>query len=95
MPTETEVLVDTGIYLAEVVEVSVVRHYVLDLTFSDGTRKRVDVRPLLQGALNRLRDEQEFRKAEVGLDTVVWPGEPFDLDLAPDTLYELPECEAL
>ena len=61
------------------------------MRFNDGTRKRVNVLPLLEGPVfEPLRDPAYF--ARVGVDsvlgTVVWPNEA---DLAPEALYELPE----
>ena len=61
----------------------------LDLTFKDGTRKRVNLRPLLEGPVfEPLLDPKYF--ALVDLDrvagTVVWPN---GADIAPETLYEL------
>jgi hypothetical protein len=62
----------------------------LDLTFKDGTRKQVDLLPLLEGPVfEPLRDPVVF--ARVMLDpvagTVVWPN---GADVAPEALYELP-----
>jgi len=62
----------------------------LDVTFKDGTRKRIDLRPLLDGPVfEPLRDPAFF--ARVVLDpvagTLVWPN---GADIAPETLYELP-----
>ena len=62
----------------------------LDLTFKDGTRKQVNLLPLLEGPVfEPLRDPVFF--ARVMLDpvagTVVWPN---GADIAPETLYELP-----
>jgi hypothetical protein len=62
----------------------------LDLTFKDGTRKRVNLLRLLEGPVFQpLRDPAFF--ARVTLDpvagTVVWPN---GADIAPETLYELP-----
>ena len=61
----------------------------LDLTFKDGTHKRVNLLPLLEGPVfEPLRDPKAF--AQVELDpvagTVVWPN---GADIAPETLYEL------
>ena len=61
----------------------------LDLTFNDGTQKRVNLRPLLEGPVfEPLLDLEYF--ALVDLDriagTVVWPN---GADIAPETLYEL------
>ena len=65
----------------------------LELTFKDGTRKRVNLLPLLEGPIfDPLRDPVYF--ARVMLDpvggTVVWPN---GADIAPETLYELPAEE--
>jgi hypothetical protein len=62
----------------------------IDLTFKDGTRKRVNLRPLLEGPVfEPLLDPDYF--ALVKLDrvagTVIWPN---GADIAPETLYELP-----
>lgn len=65
--------------------------YLLELTFNDGVRKRVDVRPLLYGPIfEPLLDPDYF--AHVSLDTrcgtVVWPN---GADFAPEALQELPD----
>ena len=62
----------------------------LRLVFNDGTRKTVDLLPLLRGPVfEPLRDPESFR--QVILDpvagTVAWPN---GADLAPEALYELP-----
>ena len=62
----------------------------LDLTFKDGTRKRVNLLPLLGGPVfEPLRDSKYFAKVELDpvAGTVVWPN---GADIAPETLYELP-----
>lgn len=61
----------------------------LDLTFKDGRRKRVNLRPLLEGPVfEPLLDPDYF--ALVKLDrvagTVAWPN---GADIAPETLYDL------
>ncbi len=73
-----------------VVKAEVSGAHSLDLTFNDGTRKKVDLLPLLEGPVfERLRDPVFF--ARVVLDpvagTVVWPN---GADIAPEALYELP-----
>jgi hypothetical protein len=73
-----------------VVGVEVAGPHALDLRFKDGTRKRIDLLPLLQGPIfEPLRDPIVF--AQVLLDpvsgTVVWPN---GADIAPETLYRLP-----
>jgi hypothetical protein len=62
----------------------------LNVTFKDGTRKQVNLLPLLKGPVFApLRDPVYF--ARVMLDpvagTVVWPN---GADIAPEALYDLP-----
>jgi len=69
------------------VRVRVVRAYVLEVTFSDGTIRSVDVESLLHGAMfEPLRDPKLFGRAEIDevLGTVVWPN---GADLSPEFLY--------
>jgi len=73
-----------------IVKARVVGSHSLDLTFKDGTRKLVDLLPLLEGPVfERVREPTFF--AQVVLDpvagTVVWPN---GADIAPETLYALP-----
>ncbi len=61
----------------------------LDLTFKDGTRKRVNLLPVLEGPVfEPLRDPKYFARVELDplAGTVVWPN---GADVAPETLYEL------
>jgi hypothetical protein len=73
-----------------VVKAKVCGPHSLDLTFKDGTRRRVNLLPLLEGQIfEPLRVPAFF--ARVTLDrvagTVVWPN---GADIAPEALYELP-----
>jgi len=64
--------------------------YSLDLTFRDGTRKRVNLLPLLNGPIFvRLKDPEYFARVELDsvAGTIVWPN---GADIAPETLYDLP-----
>ena len=64
--------------------------HTLDLTFKDGTRKRVNLLPLLEGPVfEPLRDPKYFATVELDsvAGTVVWPN---GADIAPETLYTLP-----
>jgi hypothetical protein len=72
-----------------VTSVSVVRAYVLEVGFSDGTRRTVDIEPLLHGEMfAALRDPALFSQAEVDpvLGTVVWPN---GADISPEFLYSV------
>ena len=61
--------------------------YTLLITFVTGERKLFDFKPLLDQVYYReLKDNEElFKKATVGGDTVVWNDE---IDIAPEYLYE-------
>ncbi len=62
----------------------------LRITFSDGTKKRVNVIPLLEGEVfEPLKDPNYFARVVVDpiCRTVVWPN---GADFAPEALYELP-----
>jgi hypothetical protein len=67
-----------------------VRGYLLEIDFDDGTRKVVDVTPLLTGEVFEPLREQDFF-ARLTIDpvsrTIVWPN---GADLAPEALYKLP-----
>lgn len=72
-----------------IVKAKVCGPHSLELTFDDGTHKRVNVLPLLDGPIfEPLREPAYF--ARMVLDpvagTVVWPNEA---DFAPEALYEL------
>jgi hypothetical protein len=79
-----------------IIEAQVCGPHSLDLAFNDGTRKRVNVLPLLDGPVFEPLHAPEFF-ARAALDsvigTVVWPNEA---DFAPEALHELPaETEAI
>jgi hypothetical protein len=61
----------------------------LDLTFNDGARKRVNVKPLLNGPIFApLLSQSFFSQATLDAEsgTVVWPN---GADIAPEALYEM------
>lgn len=77
--------------IVRVLSVEVCGTHSLHVTFSDGTRKRVHVRPLLEGPVFLpLRDPDYFSRVMVDAEagTVVWPN---GADLAPEALQELPD----
>jgi hypothetical protein len=70
-----------------VIAVEVLPLYTLEVTFSDGVRRRVDVEPLLYGEMFApLRAPERFAEVRVDeeLGTVVWPN---GADLSPEFLY--------
>jgi hypothetical protein len=61
----------------------------LDLTFNNGARKRVNVKPLLNGPIFApLLSPNFFSQATLDAEsgTVVWPN---GADIAPEALYEM------
>ena len=74
-------------------EATVAGPHLLHLVFNDGTRKTVDVRPLLRGPIFEPLIDPEFF-SQVGLDrvcgTVVWAN---GADFAPEALKELAAME--
>lgn len=74
-----------------VVSVEVRGAYSVLLTFDDGVSKQVNLRSSLEGPIfEPLLDPAEFAMVRVdeGAGTIVWPN---DADLAPETLYLLPD----
>ena len=73
-----------------IVAVQVVRGYVLELTFADGTSGQVDLAPVIEGKdgeFELLNDPEVFGKVRVDHEsgTIVFPN---GVDLDPDVLYE-------
>ncbi len=61
--------------------------FTLSLQFSNGEQRRFDMGPYLHLPVFRpLENPGFFSLAQVHYGTVVWPGE---IDIAPETLYEL------
>lgn len=76
--------------ILRIVEAKACGDHLLEITFSNGVRKRVNVLPLLEGpVVEPLRDPSFFARVTVDpvVGTVVWPNEA---DIAPEALYELP-----
>lgn len=78
-------------FILEVVDGEHVGRFHMRLTFNDGTRKTVNLFPLLDGPIFApLRDPTYFAlgrmDAEAG--TITWPN---GADFAPEALWELPD----
>jgi hypothetical protein len=79
--------------ILRIVEAEVCGKSHLRLAFNDGTRKVVDVSPILEGPVfEPLRDSQHFARMEFDpvCGTVVWPN---GADFAPEALHDLPPIE--
>ena len=80
--------------ILRIVEAEVSGPHCLRLSFNDGTRKAVDVRPLLQGPVfEPLLDPDFFARVQLdrACGTVVWPN---GADFAPEALFELAALES-
>jgi len=66
-----------------------IKDYILDITFSDGSTKRVNLSSSLDGEIFKpLKDPSYFAKVSVNdeLETICWPN---GADFAPEYLYSL------
>ena len=61
--------------------------YFLLVCFADGSKRRFDMKPIIErgGVFKKLKEVKEFNKVHVDRDTVVWDD---TLDIAPESLYE-------
>ncbi len=73
-----------------------VHGHTLHLWFNDGRDGRVDLRETVyadsRDLFHQLRDQSQFQKFQVAMDTVVWEN---GLDLAPEFLYGMLEDAAI
>ena len=79
--------------ILRIVEATACGPHLLRLAFNDGTRKTVDVSPLLNGPVfEPLREPGYFSQVrlETVCGTVVWPN---GADFAPEALHELETVE--
>jgi hypothetical protein len=82
-------MIRTGIYSPYVTAVTAIPPYTVEVTFDDGTRRRIDLKDRLWGPVfEPLLDPDYFAKVRVGLTTIEWPN---GADIAPETLYEIGE----
>ncbi len=78
--------------MEEVTEVRVVRPHILEIEFSDGKKKKVDVGRELKGEVfEPLKDPNYFALAAIEGGTVAWPN---GADFAPEFLYHDAETAA-
>ena len=71
--------------MKKVVSAKANEDYTLDLEFSDGARRRFDVKPYLdKGIFTELKNLDYFKNIKIAFGTVQWRNEQ---DFAPETLY--------
>ena len=71
----------------EIIEVKIIKDYIVELVFDDLTKGVVNLRNFLgKGLFKELLDKRKFRqiKVDAELGTICWPN---GADIAPDTLY--------
>ena len=73
--------------MLRVVDVDYIKDYELLVTFSDNSRKRVDLKPYLVGEVfGVLLDKSKFIQYGLTRTTIEWAN---GADLAPEFLYEI------
>lgn len=73
--------------MLRVVDVDYIKDYELLITFNDGIRKRVDLRPYLSGEVfGELLDKDKFIQYGLTRTTIEWAN---GADLAPEFLHDI------
>jgi hypothetical protein len=73
--------------MLRVIDVDYVKDYELLITFSDGSRKLVDLKPYLTGEIfGELLDKDKFVQYGLTHTTIEWAN---GADLAPEFLYDI------
>lgn len=73
--------------LINVIAVKALPNYCLWVTFENNEQKCFDMKPYLNATVFQpLKNPSFFELAQVDYGTVTWPNE---IDIAPETLYEL------
>ena len=73
--------------MLRIVDVDYIQDYQLLITFNDGSRKRVDLKPYLTGEVfSELLDPEKFIQYGLTPVTIEWVN---GADLAPEFLYEI------
>ena len=73
--------------MLRVVDVDYIKDYKLHVTFSDGSKKNIDLKPYLIGEVfGELLDKEKFVQYGLTRVTIEWAN---GADLAPEFLYEI------
>ena len=73
-------------YLPGIVRAEYVKDYMLDISFNDGTQKRVDLSQWFKGPVfEPLRKKAFFKKFFIEAATLAWPN---GVDISPEALYD-------
>ena len=73
--------------MLRVVDVDYIKDYELLVTFNDGSKKNVDLKPYLTGEVcGELQDKDKFIQYGLTRVTIEWAN---GADLAPEFLYEI------
>lgn len=73
--------------MLRIIDVDYIQDYQLLITFNDGSRKRVDLKPYLTGEVfGELLDPNKFIQYGLTPVTIEWAN---GADLAPEFLYEI------
>ncbi|MHC9542238.1 MAG: DUF2442 domain-containing protein [Vulcanimicrobiota bacterium] len=73
----------------QILDITYLSEYRLILTFSDGSRREVDLEPLLEGSLfGDLKSQEKFRQVVLDKEfgSIEWPN---GADICPDLLYQM------
>jgi hypothetical protein len=80
-------------YLPGVVRANYVKDFILDITFTDGTRKQVDLSQWFKGPVfEPLKRKAYFKKFFVEAATIGWPN---GVDISPEALYDADDAAEL
>ena len=78
-------IIDSGVFLPEVVDVDYLGEHKLFLRFQDGKEGKIDLSDLVkEGIFSKLQDRKQFIQFGLEHGTLVWSNQ---LDISPEYLY--------
>ena len=70
---------------SKAIDVKPLKNYMLEIIFSNGEKKKFDVKPYLKfKPFEQLKDEKEFKKVKIAELSIEWEN---GADICPDELY--------